>query len=575
MMDRVQVLLLFLISLCVASKQLSNFNFKNDLERLKILLKSDGDIRPVLNSFNSDTRQFFVSSMTPSSEAIHEYISIKEEIICLLLNYSSIKFFICEFDAFNESLLLEILRYKSYFSRENLHLILIFLFKTSNKNSVKLAQKVALKLLKDLTPEQLNTFANSGLFNYDQSDSDFDEKIRNLSISSDPEVIFSIFCQILNEKLIISPSSHQILADLLKLFDFHLHPDWLIPIIDTLNYLFLNGIKSSNFTNTVGDFIFSESLVNTFKDMEINESYSLILYFISKEPQIFNNKLSIEIQQALNQYSNVFFMVNKIYKCFQMINNLNEASNEFALKLAIGAIGNFLRLKHENEFVRQVLIAESESMIQSVNNVSSIYSNELNPLNLLAWKIIGLIGYLCHDLTEKENSISICLSNIVTGLGHVLLKEDINSISSSNVSIDHLSLIISKTADATLANIKKYKTPVKYSHLQAIIKFIELHPLIKERNSLVDQFCLQYISDVSSQFNKYFSINNLEITDKHAVYVSSFLTFLESYVLNPSEAKLPYLREFYLFLKDSELLSKTELIFLNDYFKGFRKLGRR
>jgi hypothetical protein len=38
---------------------------------------------------------------------------------------------------------------------------------------------------------------------------------------------------------------------------------------------------------------------------------------------------------------------------------------------------------------------------------------------------------------------------------------------------------------------------------------------------------------------------------------------------------LPYLRDFYSFLKDSKLLSKTELIILEGNFNGFRQISKR
>lgn len=577
-MIKVVTFLFFLITFSFASKQLSRYNFKNDLENLKYLLNTNQDVRPLLNSFNRDTYQLFNNPTPPSTKTITEYISIKEEIICLLLNDSTIDLRIVEFEPFHRALLEEILKYQSYFKKETLHFIVIFLFKSSSSDTARYIRKIGAKLLMNFTQEQLDTFISSGLFQDNSTKSEIDESISELSSSSDPEQVFSIFFQVSNEKLKISSDSEDLLADLLEIFDFNIHPDWLVPILETLKYLFSKGDKSKKFTMSVTEFIFSENTINILKDMEVNEIYSLLIYYTSREAQSFKEKLEClpaELRQALNPYENILSTANKLHKLFQFITELNDNSNEMAFKLANSAMGKLLLLKYESEFVEQSLILEYDLFKKSLGNFASIYTNAYHPLCHLSWKVAGFIGFLYYDLADNYKLLRDCSINLVTGFGHALLKEDLNSFLNSIIFPDRLYSIIDKAVDSTLKSIKEQNIPFLYSHLQAAIKFIELHPSIESRNSFIDQFCVQFISDVPTQFNKYPSIENIEISNRHSVYVTSFLTFLENYVLNPCESKLPYLREFYSFLKESDLLSKTESIFIENHFKGFRKLGKK
>lgn len=574
------VLLLFFVSICTASKQLSKYNFKNDLEALKNLLTLNEDIRPVLNSFNSDTHQLFTSPNAPSPRTIREYIAIKEEIICLLLNNSFTNFHFVELRPFNETLVEEILRYESYFKKENLHLVLIFLFKTSCGKNVEYARKIGTKLLINFNHEQMNVFVDSGVLKLDGTETELDKRIKELSSSSsDPEEVFSIFTQIFNEKSKISCSLEESLADLLKILDLNLHPEWLIPILETLKYFYLNGTKSKIFTSCVTKFILSENVLHILRDMEINENYSFLIYFASKESQEFKDELeslSIEMRNEFCPYEYFLSLSNKVHKMFQWFRGLTDDSDEIAFKLAISGFTKILVLKYESEFIRNILKLEYDLIKKVMGNFSEVYNDSLHPLNHFAWKVAGCAGFLFHDVVENESSRNSCFTNIASGFGHALLKEDLTTFSKSIISMDHLYSIIGLAAEYTLKDIKEFMLPFKFSHLKAIIKFIELHPSIEERNSYISQFCAQYISDVPAQFNKYYTIDSIQIiTERRDIYVSGFLTFLKNYTSNPSESKLPYLREFYSFLKDSNLLSKTELIILENKFKGFTKLLKK
>lgn len=577
-MIKVVTLLFFFITFCFASNELSRYNFKNDLENLKNLLSSNQDIRPFLNSFNRNTYRLF-NCNNPSYKTIKEYISIKEEIICLLLNNSIVDYFnLIEFEPFHRALLEEILRYESYFKKENLHFVVIFLFKASSRDTARYVREISLKQLKKFTSEQISVFLSSGVLKDVSTKSEIDVIISELSSSSDPEQVLSIFTQISNEKLKISTQSEENLADFLELFDFNLHPDWLVPILETLKYLFSIGDKSEKFRRAVINFIFSDNVINILKDKEIDESYSLLIYYTSKNARQFNEKfesLSDELRQALNPYENILSSARKLHKLVQFLLELNDNSNEMTFKLANSAMGKLLVLKNENEFVKQVLILEYDLFKSSLGNFSSIYTNPRHPLCHLSWKVAGFIGFLYYDLAVEDKLLRDCYINIVSGFGHALVKEDLSSFLNSIIFSDKLYEIIDTAANSTLNSIKEQNIPIEYSHLIAVIKFIELHPSTEKRNSLIDKICFQYISDIPTQFNKYFTIENIEISDRRGVYVTSFLTFLENYVLNPCESKLSYLREFYLFLKNSNLLSKTESVILSNQFKEFRKLLKK
>lgn len=94
------------------------------------------------------------------------------------------------------------------------------------------------------------------------------------------------------------------------------------------------------------------------------------------------------------------------------------------------------------------------------------------------------------------------------------------------------------------------------------IELINLHPSQDLINTYTDIFCCQYISNFPLQFNRFDTIRFFQITDEKNVYMSAFLSFLEKYVKYKSHSK--YLGEFYKFLKDSKLVSKTELIIIEN-----------
>lgn len=150
-MIKVLLLQLFFVSLTFASK-LSRFNFRKDLEKLKVCLESGEDYSQVLNSFNSDSRQLFSEPLSPSQEAIREYINIKEEMICLLFNSPSTDHKLAEINTLNSVLAEELPRYESLFSRETLHIILSFLLRASTNSNIDITRSIASKMTDKLSP---------------------------------------------------------------------------------------------------------------------------------------------------------------------------------------------------------------------------------------------------------------------------------------------------------------------------------------------------------------------------------------------------------------------------------------
>ena len=570
-MLKVIISLLFFVSLSVASK-LIKYNFKHDLEDLKNRLETGEDIRSVLDSFNSDSRQFGKEIITPSVEALKEYVSIKEEAICLLFRNPSTDFKLRELEVFNKFLIEDITRYEFYFSQESLHYILAFLLKTATEANIKTVKHISTRIMQKLTPEQVIEFVNLNVFDTEESYVDVEEKINEISSLSDPEQICSLICQVSVDNIKISAKSYEILGEHLRFLDFEAHPDWLIPVLDALSDFFLKGVEFEKFTKYVCDLIFSEKVVSIISTLEVNDSYSLLLYFTTKDSEFFKEKLqllTVEIQTALAPYANVLSTAAKIYRYILIISKLNAESNEGAFRLAISAINNLIKLKKENSFARKFIITEYKNIFELSLNLNAIYTVEIHPLNTLAWRVVGMIGYLCHDLSKEDKTfVTNCFANIISGFGHVLLKQDLEF---PDGFIEEFLPKIDMALDRTLNNIKKLKTSLRYQDLQAVIKFIQLHPSEKEGNFYIDRFCAQFISDVPPQFNKYTTIKDLKITDEKSIHVSGFLTFLDNYVRNPNDSKLLYLREFYLFLKDSKYLSKSELLCLELNFNGFRK----
>lgn len=569
--------LLLLVANFVTASKLSKFNFRSCLNNLKIALNSGGNIRPILFSFNRETSRFYslAAAVHFDSKFYSEYISIKEEIICLLHNIESNNFKIEEIDIFNVFLYEELSKYEHYFSRSTLHIVLSFLIRASSRNILEDAKDLSAKLLVKLTPEQIEEFIKFKIIDFKGSSwSNLDNKIKKLS-GDDQEEIFSVICQVADDNNTnIKVKSYEILAERLEVLDFDLHPDWLVPILDAFVVFFINNIKSSRFPVSVGHFLFSHKILEIMRNSEYNPSYSLLLYFVLKDREIFNLKAgSLLSTFAESPYSYSLASTFALCRSIQIINRIDNHFNEENLNVVVTALDNLILLKENNEFSRRALSADCENISSIISNFEEITMNSRHGLNKIGMKIVGMVGYLCHDLVDDEGFIIDSHSNIISGYGAFLLKSDPNSC-------EYVSRFIQdfqpKIVIALEYFLKKAKDQfIQDLNLPAVIKFIQLIPDINQRNSLTDRFCSCFISDAIPDYNRYNTIQYFEINDKPGVYMTSFLTFLTNYARSPSESQLPYLRDFYLFLKDSKLLTKTELMILENKFNGFKLSFKR
>jgi hypothetical protein len=252
---------------------------------------------------------------------------------------------------------------------------------------------------------------------------------------------------------------------------------------------------------------------------------------------------------------------------------LNDNSSEDDFNRAVDAFDTLILLKNRNQFAKQALSADFDYISSFLMTLQNTLMNVHHPLNALSMKIVGMIGYLCHDLIESENAIISSYSSIVLGYGTYLIKNEPNSCEHVNRFIHDFQPKIAIALEYLLKNFNNIYFQAFI--LKAAIRFALLIPDVRVSRSFIDRFCSNFISNSVSNYNRYETIKDIEIADEKGVYISSFLTFLERYVILPDESQLPYLRDFYSFLKDSKLLSKTELIILEGNFNGFRQISKR
>lgn len=569
---------IFFLVTFVASSKLSNFSFRKDLQDLKDALNKCEDIKPILGSFTRETRQVFMNdSINLNQEEVREYIAIKEEMICLLYNNDSIDFDSEEISIFNLFLFNELPKFESFFSQANLHIVLLFLLKASSIVILHQAKEIASGLAHKLTSNQMNEFLKFRLLDSTKSKStsstDIEERIRKLSTTSDPEEIYSIIVESSKTNIDIKIIYYEKLAEYLHRLDFEAHPDWLVPILDALKTLFLKNIKSQKFIKFVCDFILSDKIINIMKNSsEFNESYTFLLYFAFSEPESFSTKFEPVLtifELSSSPYAETMNIIFKLFQSIKFVVTLNNNSNENDFKVAIDSFGKLIKLKKENYYARQVLKADYKYFNSLIMNFTAISTSEKHPLFTLSLMVVGMIGYLGHDLLDDEKFAVGCYCNIVSGFGHYMLKHGVESELVSNF-LEDFRPLMGIAMEGLLNRIKRNNTFIGKNNLQSMIIFSQLIPDSVERQGYIDRIYSHYISDVQPQYSKYYTIVDREINDKQGAYVSSFLTFLKNYALHPSESQLPYLKEYYTFLKDSKLLNKTELMILEKCFNGFK-----
>jgi hypothetical protein len=577
MIQAVLISFLFLVDFLAASN-LSKFNFRKDLNDLKLVLNSNGNIAPILEDFNMETNRFYSPNNSWFTPEIHrEYISIKEEIICLLYNDYFTDFKLDEIFIFHLLLFEELKKFDTYFSLDNFHIVLSFLIKASSEETIDQSRNIATNLAVKLSPLQFQEFLNCIIVDFASSkSSNVNSKIKEISDSVDQDQIFSIICEASNKNNEnIQVKSYEIIATRLEIIDFDVHPDWVVPIIESLSILFSRNIESSKFFLLVGHFVFSEKIVNIMKSASFNQSYALLLYFVLKNQEIIKLYAGfIFTHFRESPYTSTFATSLALIQNIQIISsNLSDNSSEDDFNRAVDAFDTLIILKDMNQFAKQVLSADFEYISSFVSKIENILINENHPLNALGMKIVGMIGYLCYDLIESEDDIIISYSSIVSGYGTYLIKNEPNSCEHVNRFIHDFQ---PKMAIALEYCFQKLNNAYVHDFiLKSAIRFALLIPDVRVSRSFIDRFCVRFISNSDPDYNRYETIKDIEIIDKKGVYLSSFLTFLESYVLLPNESQLPYLRDFYSFLKDSKLLSKTELIILEGNFNGFRQISKR
>lgn len=548
------------VVLCSLNPSIVSFN--NLVTNLRTTIASGNDIKPCVSALNQKSTEILHDVAFLSENFLKEYISSKEEAVILLCENPTTEFKSIEVNLFNQFLLNDINLHESCFSIERIPYILNFLMKAASKCDAIESKRVSSNLIDKLDEEGLEKL-NSLIANIINERPIEVEALENRITSSehDPEAIYSILMELKRTDHVISVDAHINLVNSMHRFDFQLHPEWLSPSLEVLKGLLLMKRTQIDFQSAVIYFILSEKVLVSLPDDRVIDSFAILLALALREKEISAARIeamSLEMIRHFRPYSNLVKDITKIFSCLRIIQSLDNDSTEASFRMAISAITNLRSMESTDPILHQIIKIDYDILKSAITRFFRIYTNESNPLFINSWKTVCMLGLLCYNLSEgnlrKNSSV-----NIATSIGYLLLFHNKASKNYLTELINDILPIIDEVIESTFINVKDVNIPMNFTRLAGTIQLIQLHPSQDSINSYTDRICCQYILNVPSQYNRYESIHSFRITDKRNVYIPAFLSFLDDY-LKGNSTHSTYLKEFYKFLKDSKLVSKTESI---------------
>lgn len=548
------LLIIILCGCCCLASSLPKSTFDATLTEFKHAISSGEDFNPILNQLNMECQT------ATSEKSIKTHVAVTEEIIALLMKRSStsISLKTPEIQKFKENLMRDITENGGLFSLDHFESVSDFLIETSDGNLLEFMSLVT-EMLPRMTPEQ----AKRTLKRLELAQT----KLR-MEISQDKSAIYDHLMEIFdfesrsNDFCVLKP----VMADLL-LLDFAEHPEWLQPfmlkLMKAVNKLKEYPIVVQHLIN----FIMSDKVIDALPEDHLLDSYAIIMYSVSKAREYTEkfNSISSESRGKLQIYHAKLEETAKIYKLINFVTNLTENSEDYEFELAQHALSSLKVKSRTSDLAKEIVILSNKDFEDTFKRLFKIfkYENKMIHLNIL-------FGLLYFDLAEGMERRNFGF-NVISGIGLLLAQYDKDSPQYPSDYIQEILPNIDEMCEATLSRLIDDFGHINGLFLNAIIKAFQLNPVESNGNAFVDRLCTIFISDRKEHSNKFTALRGINLSDERSVYLTAFVTFLKSFEGNPNSSKLPYLDEYFMFLKSMGYLSEPEILLIENIMKFFKE----
>lgn len=540
------VLTLFL-SYCLAAN-VSVSTHEEDLRAMKIFLMNGKGIGTFLKRFNGRSKELLESS---SRDIPENYFQVKEEVICLIMKHDSIVTFDCpEIKLFYDYFIKEIKKYEYNFSPKHKDVINSFLTKALNMCKI----------------------------HDDFMESHITARIEALKFEEvpDQDKIYTFLYEFVNDCGLPDVKCMKIMISQVLNLRFDEHPEWLSFTLSSLvKFIFnLKNSKDPKMWQNLIDLVLSECVINALEDETSIDNYSIIFHLLMLKPEftVKLESLSSDLKQKIKDLTDekVGDLI-KIYKLLNFVSKLRVNSHEIDYNLAFRALKTLREMCATQNLAKELMNLDFDTVRRYIFSISDLLRCEINKMHLNASRVVLMMGMLHYDCVSG-NKKQMASSNAVTGLGYILRGTPTDSTDYPNDYIKEVKPKLEEMLQLFLSSIAVSKIAMTYNQFLAILNVFKLTPNEIKRQAFIDQFCTHFISDIPSQIdNSFIYLNSITIGDRRGVYVTGFLSFLQSYLSNPNSSKLWYLKDFFQFLKYSNLLSKSELLFIETRVKIFDK----
>lgn len=284
--------------------------------------------------------------------------------------------------------------------------------------------------------------------------------------------------------------------------------------------------------------------------------------------QIISN-LSDQVSSNLEIYYGRIKNFAAITFCIRHLEELNENSDESKFKLAYSSIKNLRKIQSECPKALRI-VSDLDSLINLVyESLITILMSPSHKHFIIGIKILTNVALL-NFFTNTSDQRPIACENIALGIGTLLILFNDGKVEYPTDIINEISPHINEIIHSLLDMTFGADLPILRSHLDAYIQFVNLHPFIEVTKASIDILYLNFIVSTPLKFKVYTILEDLP-QNSALIGVTSFLYFLMKYKknLNRNESDVIPIKEYFDYLLNSKLLSKTEEIIIKRFFNDF------
>lgn len=541
-------------------------------------LSSNSDISSSLIGFNlyNDIFRTHISTIDPKK--LQVYILTKERAVHLISPCISKSFWkrtnLCVSD-FVTNLLKDVKDYSEMFSTDKITEIMNFVIaNVSHRNNDMLTDSLPNLVLR-LSPDQFAEFLSETIKNpvcKVFSSSIVEAWISMLSTEENPDPVQILDCLKSCAGLEVSNQNVVTLIKLVDLIDFEENPEWFNPIISALKKISIKRLSDPHFLKVFVNVMLTGSVGDKLLDnFEEHNSLAFLIYFASSQSDSFeawgrtanlSPKMRIFYETCLEKFS-------VITSRAEMLKQLSGEISKENIRSACRILEEFRGFAANDLLFAQILQADLVAMGKHLTALRLLVKDPHHPLVLDAWKLNFHFGLLTYELYADEERRNAASSNIVLGVGNILSIVSGGNNFPTDLISEYLQ-IFDDVVDRSFRILKTAVSNMKMSTLKQLMLANNIHPLQAKRSSVNDRLLSLFISKCPGGFNHFSSVRSFSLVKPRDVYLTAFFTFLKDYNETKLDSNLEYLREFYLFLQNSDLLSKTEILIIDAKYRKFR-----